>query len=100
MDTRSAGNFWVWVCIYLEKHWGMDHVCPLWNSRHFGTTGWRIAFGLAAILISISTVFLKQHSLVDIIAAIPICVIAYMASFKEYKKGKNCDETGNRIQEI
>lgn len=71
-----------------------------WNSRHFGTTGWRIAFGLAAILISISTVFLKQHSLVDIIAAIPICVIAYMASFKEYKKGKNCDETGNRIQEI
>lgn len=53
-----------------------------WHSRHFSTTGWKAAFGLAALLISISTVFLKQHSLVDIFAAVPICVIAYMASFK------------------
>lgn len=59
-----------------------------WNSKHFSTAGWRITFGIVALLISVSTVFLKQHSLVDVIAAVPICVIAYIASFKEYAKGK------------
>lgn len=56
-----------------------------WNSRHFHSAGWRITFCLTAFLISISTVFLKQHSLVDIIAAIPICVIAYLVSFQKRK---------------
>lgn len=56
-----------------------------WNSRHFRSTGWRITFCLTAFLISISTVFLKQHSLVDIIAAVPICVIAYLVSFQKRK---------------
>ena len=46
-----------------------------WNSRHFRKAGWRIAFCISAFLISISTVFLKQHSVLDIFAAIPICFI-------------------------
>ena len=86
---------------FIERFYQFDtntNVCPsihvigsvavmlcAWNSRHFSTAGWRIAFGLAALLISISTVFLKQHSVVDIIAAIPICVIAYMVSFRKDK---------------
>lgn len=48
-----------------------------WHSKHFSTAGWRIAFGLAALLISVSTVFLKQHSVIDVLAALPICVAAY-----------------------
>lgn len=59
-----------------------------WHSKHFSKTGWRIAFGVIALLISVSTVFLKQHSLVDVIVAVPICVIAYRACFKEYAKRK------------
>lgn len=86
---------------FIERFYQFDtntNVCPsihvigsvavmlcAWNSRHFNTKGWRIAFGLAALLISISTIFLKQHSVVDIIAAIPICVIAYMVSFRKDK---------------
>ena len=86
---------------FIERFYQFDtntNVCPSihvigsvavmlceWNSRHFNTKGWRIAFGLAALLISISTIFLKQHSVVDIIAAIPICVIAYMVSFRKDK---------------
>lgn len=57
-----------------------------WNSEHFSTTGWRIVFGLTALLISISTVFLKQHSVLDVLAAIPVCVIAYFAVYP--KRGK------------
>ena len=58
-----------------------------WNSKHFSTRGWRIVFSLATILISISTVFIKQHSVIDVAAAIPICVVAYIIVYCG-KRGK------------
>ena len=33
-----------------------------WDSKHFSTRGWKIIFFLVTVWISISTVFLKQHS--------------------------------------
>lgn len=54
-----------------------------WHSKHFGTSGWRIAFGIAAFLISVSTVFLKQHSVLDVLAALPICFIGYWIVYKK-----------------
>ena len=48
----------------------------------FQTMGWRVAFGVAAILICLSTMFLKQHSVLDVLAAIPICLVAYTFSFR------------------
>lgn len=47
----------------------------MWNCKRFSTPGWRTTFSLTAFLISISTVFLKQHSIIDVVTAIPICVI-------------------------
>jgi len=43
--------------------------------------GWKIAFTVTGILICVSTVFLKQHSIIDVIAALPICAIAYCICF-------------------
>lgn len=57
-----------------------------WNSRHFGRTGWRIVFCLTAMLISVSTVFLKQHSVLDVVVAIPICTIAYFIVYRKRKE--------------
>lgn len=34
-------------------------------------------FSILSMVISISTVFLKQHSMVDVFAALPVCMIAY-----------------------
>jgi PAP2 superfamily. len=72
-----------------------------WNSKHFSTTGWRIAFGITTLLISVSTVFLKQHSVLDILAAVPICIIAYIISFHKKKcsigREKSNYETESRI---
>ena len=48
----------------------------------FQTSGWKFAFGVAAILICLSTMFLKQHSVLDVLAAIPICLVAYTFSFR------------------
>ena len=52
-----------------------------WHIKPLQTPAWKIAFSLSAVLISISTVFLKQHSIVDIFAAIPVCLLAYRFSF-------------------
>jgi len=57
-----------------------------WHSKHFDTAGWRLGFGLTALLISVSTVFLKQHSVLDVLAAIPICFFAYFAAYRKKKK--------------
>lgn len=57
-------------------------VCA-WKSRRFGTRPWRIAFVITAAVISVSTVFLKQHSVLDILAALPVCGMAYYAAYGE-----------------
>jgi len=49
-----------------------------WNSRHFNTPKWRALFSVITFLVSISTVFLKQHSIVDVAAAIPVCIAGYI----------------------
>ncbi len=59
-----------------------------WHSKHFHSLGWRIVFGVCALLISLSTVFLKQHSVLDILAAVPICLIAYFIVYKRKKPRK------------
>lgn len=83
---------------YLTKLYAFDtntNICPsihvigslavlfaAWHSKHFGTWKWRIPFAITAVLISISTVFLKQHSVIDVLAALPICILAYMIVYK------------------
>ncbi len=46
----------------------------------------QIFISLLMLLICLSTVFLKQHSVLDIIAAIPICLLCYLLCF--YKKSE------------
>lgn len=57
-----------------------------WYSKHFSSAGWKIIFTASTILISVSTVFLKQHSVLDVIAAIPICIVAYYATYGQRDK--------------
>ena len=64
-----------------------------WNSKWFHTPVRRVVMTILTILISISTVFLKQHSILDIGAALLVCLVAYpfvyipkMARFWDRKK--------------
>ena len=79
---------------YMIDYWAMDtntNVFPslhvigsfcvqtaAWNSKRFGTWPWRIAFTAMALLISISTVFLKQHSILDVYCGWLLCLIMYI----------------------
>ena len=60
-----------------------------WHSRHFSTPEWRITFTVIAALISLSTVFLKQHSVLDVLAALPICGIAYFLVYHRKARRTN-----------
>lgn len=45
--------------------------------KPFKTPLWQTVLLVITILISISTVFLKQHSIIDIIAALAVCAVAF-----------------------
>lgn len=64
------------VCPSIHVIGSVAVLLAAWNSKDFHTPGWRTAFSVAAFMISISTVFLKQHSVLDVAAAIPICIAA------------------------
>ncbi len=71
------------VCPSLHVIGSVAVMHAAWNSRHFSTAAWRIVFLTATLLISISTVFLKQHSVIDVFAALPVCFLAYKAVYGE-----------------
>lgn len=54
------------------------------HSRTLRGWGWKVFFILSTVLISMSTVFLKQHSLVDVIAAIGVGFVCYAVQFWLY----------------
>ncbi len=51
-----------------------------WN-KAFHIPAWKAAFGATATLISACIVFLKQHSVLDILAAPPTCLLTYPLSY-------------------
>lgn len=52
---------------------------------------WKIAAALLCLFICMSTVFLKQHSILDTFGALPICAFAYWFCFMRGKvKAKEC----------
>lgn len=71
-SLRVAGSVAVFLCA--------------WHSKRFSSPGWRVAFTLTTILISVSTVFLKQHSVVDVLAALPLCLVGYWAVYSRQKR--------------
>ena len=50
------------------------------NTRSISKPG-KVITAILAVLITLSTVFIKQHSAVDILAAVPVCIIAYIFTY-------------------
>ncbi len=63
------------VCPSLHVIGSVAVLYASWNSKHFSTALWRTAFSIVTALICASTVFLKQHSLLDIPPALILCAI-------------------------
>lgn len=104
IDELERSNIFTWI---MKRYYSFDtntNVCPSLHVigsmavlstslsiERFSSFKWRTYYIVAAILISISTVFLKQHSAIDIFAALPVCFIAHFAAFGKriYVPAKN-----------
>lgn len=51
------------------------------HTESLRSPGKRTAITAAAVLICLSTVFLKQHSVLDTLAALPVCAVAYWITY-------------------
>lgn len=63
-----------------------------WHTKGLDNTLSRIIHTIVGTLICISTVFLKQHSIIDIMAALPICIIGYCLCFIKTEKTQFCGD--------
>jgi hypothetical protein len=63
-----------------------------WHSEVLRGWGWKVFFAVSTFLVSISTVFMRQHSILDVIAAVALCAVCYVLVFYVIcrpKKDKN-----------
>ena len=74
------------VCPSIHVIGSLAVMLTSFHCKDFGR-GVKIAFAATGILIALSTVFVKQHSVIDLAAAIPICIFAYYLSFKLKRRG-------------
>ena len=77
--TRFMARFYAFdtntnVCPSIHVIGAVACMAAGWHSRRFGTRLWRTVFTVITVLICLSTVFLKQHSALDVFAALPLCV--------------------------
>ncbi len=64
------------------------------HSKRLGKWYWLIPIGILTVLISLSTVFLKQHSIIDVLAGIVVCAVVYPLVYfwKPRKKKSDCQK--------
>ena len=74
------------VCPSLHVIGSLAAFFAFWYAPVFSAKKWRIASASAAFLICMSTVFMKQHSVLDVLAALPLCAIAYYFAYRKPSK--------------
>ena len=91
--TRFMAGFYQFdtntnVCPSIHVMGALAVLCTAWHCKGFQHPGWKWAFGVSALLICLSTVFLKQHSVVDVIMALPACLLADRLCFRRKQPDK------------
>lgn len=75
------------VCPSLHVAYSLG-IASAWLKEKSASVPWKVFVVIAVILICISTTFIKQHSVVDALVALPICLLAEIAVFGDYWKAK------------
>lgn len=84
--TRFMAGFYEFdtntnVCPSIHVLGSVAVLVTSWNCKYFKSVPWQLFFWITTVLISLSTVFLKQHSALDMPPAILISVLAYPFAF-------------------
>lgn len=83
--TRFIGWFYAFdtntnVCPSIHVLGAVAASLAAWDSPRFRTGPRRAAFTAMTALICVSTVFIKQHSVLDVLAALPLCAVGWIAA--------------------
>lgn len=70
------------VCPSIHVIGTMAVVFAAFHTERFRSWKWKLSFAVVGLLICMSTVMLKQHSILDVIAAVPVCALGYIFSYK------------------
>ena len=70
------------------------------EAKTIKSVAWKVAISVMAILICFSTVFLKQHSVLDVLAAVPVCIIGYYLFFAKKSKKRKADFSNENAVEM
>lgn len=94
LTTLGRSNPLTWVVSFIYFVDSNTNVCPslhcigafaVFYASHstprLRTRGWTIFFAIFALMICTSTVFIKQHSILDFFAAIPVSLIGWLAVY-------------------
>ena len=71
------------VCPSIHVIGSLAVLISSWHAKGLDFIRLKTISFIICILICLSTVFLKQHSVIDIVAALPICFIAYLLCYKK-----------------
>lgn len=74
------------VCPSLHVIGSFAAMFALWDCKRFQKRSWKLLYAFLAISISVSTVFMKQHSIVDVFAAILVCTIGGLCCYRAKHK--------------
>lgn len=75
LDTNSN------VCPSIHVIFSLGMLFTMWNSKHFSTPVWRTVWLVITLLICMATVFLKQHSILDILGGVVLSVVIFPFAF-------------------
>ncbi len=76
------------VCPSLHVAYSVG-IASVWLKEKSATKLWKAFIVITVVLICLSTAFIKQHSIVDAFAAIPVCILAeYITYGKSYWRKK------------
>ena len=102
--TAFIGHFYQFdtntnVCPSIHVIGSVAALLTAWSMPRFSAPRWRVGFAVACALICASTVFLKQHSVLDVLAALPVCVLGWAVVFrKKVPAGPSGLEKGERAE--
>ena len=71
------------VCPSLHVAYSMG-IASTWVKKQDAPTAWKVFVVLAAVVISIATAFVKQHSVVDILWALPLSLLAEWVVYRRW----------------
>lgn len=70
------------VCPSLHVAYSIG-IMSAWLKEHSVSSWWKCFVVIAAILICLSTMFIKQHSALDFLAALPVCFLAEIIAYRK-----------------